>query len=167
MTAAMNGAACVLVKSAISCANKPAQIAATPFKVVITPKRSLKDPASSRCRRWNSVTIQLSITLYISVVERPPNIRPAKSTRIESDRTVKHDMEYATQKKRQAVFRPYRSASDPTKEADIAAARNPVVNRWATVSSDSAFSSWNTRQFQSNAGYLFSYLCTWYRYTAP
>jgi hypothetical protein len=70
--------------------------------------------------------------------------------KIESNSTVKQDKEYDTQKKRQAALRPYRSASDPTKEADMAAARKPVVKRWATVSSESAFSSCCTRQCQSN-----------------
>jgi hypothetical protein len=88
-------------------ANKPARIAMMPFKVVMRPKISLNDPpVSSICCRWYSVTIQLSKTLYINVLDTPPRILPAKRMNIELDKTVKQDKVYATQKNKQAVFRP-------------------------------------------------------------
>ena len=92
--AVMNGAFCVLRKSEIPSANRPAMMATTEFRVVIIPNMSFREPpASSRCWRWYSVTIQLSNTLYIRVVERPPSMRPRKRMRMLSDRIVRQETE--------------------------------------------------------------------------
>jgi hypothetical protein len=134
--AVMKGADWVLAKSVMASAKSPDVIATTPFRVVITPKISLSEPpAPSRCWRWYSVTIQLSKTLYIRVVDIPPIIRPANRIIMLSKRMARHDNEYPMQKAKQPSFRPCLSAREPTKDADIAAARNPVVKRCATVSS--------------------------------
>jgi hypothetical protein len=135
-TAVMKGADCVFAKFVIASANSPAVIATTPFKVVITPNISLNEPPMpSKCCLWYSVTIQLSKTLYISVVEMPPRIRPANNMNMESKRIARQESAYVMQKARQACLRPCLSARDPTNEAEMAAARKPVVKRWATVSS--------------------------------
>ena len=95
---------------------------------------------SSRWAKY-SVTIHDSNTLYMSVVLNPPSSLPMKRTITSSQIFVKQPTAYATQKARQARRRPYLSAKDPTKRAEIAAARKPEVNNAATTDSASPFSS--------------------------
>jgi hypothetical protein len=93
-TAVINGAFSVPVKSVTHSATTPARIATTLFNVVIVLKIPLSvDPGSSGNCLLNSVTIQLSNTLYISVVLTPPSIRPMNRVAISSVRRVRHERE--------------------------------------------------------------------------
>lgn len=77
--------------------------------------------------------------VYCNVVPIPPSILPTKRTLMLSDRTENKEMATMMQYAKQAARRPYLSASEPTKRADRAPARKPVVNRAATISSGKAF----------------------------
>jgi len=93
-TAVMNGAFSVPVKSVTHSAIIPARIATTLFNVVMMLKILLKvDPGSSGNCLLNSVTIQLSKTLYISVVLTPPSMRPTNKMAISSVNRVRQDSE--------------------------------------------------------------------------
>jgi hypothetical protein len=49
------------------------------------------------------VTIQLSKTLYMSVVETHPRMRPRKIMIMSEDKIVQQEREYVIQKNRQAI----------------------------------------------------------------
>lgn len=146
-TAVMKGAFSVPIASVTHSATIPAKMATMLLRVVMVLKMLLSvEPGSSGNKALYSVTIQLSKTLYMSVVATPPRILPINSMAISSVRRARQESEYITQNARQAARRPYRSASFPVKEAATAPARKPVMKRAATTSSASPFSSRNNRQ---------------------
>lgn len=141
-TAAMNGLTLDPVAETSPSPTTPDRIATMLFSVVIIPniESKLRLLLSKPCAKY-SVTIQDSKTLNMSVVLKPPSNLPRKRIRRLLDILVKHPAAYVTQNMRHASRRPYRSARDPKKAADIAAARNPHVNRFATTVSERFFSS--------------------------
>lgn len=77
--------------------------------------------------------------VYCKVVPIPPSILPIKRIWTLSDKTENKDMATMMQYPKQAARRPYLSAREPTKRADTAPARKPVVNNAATTSSGRPF----------------------------
>lgn len=140
--AAIKGLTLVFVAATSPSPITPENIATMLFSVVITPNMESKliSLLSKPCAKY-SVTIHDSKVLNISVVLSPPNSLPAKRTIRSFEIFVKQPTAYVTQNTRQANRRPYRSAKEPTKSADTAAAKNPQVNKLATTVSERFFSS--------------------------
>jgi len=140
--AAIKGLTFVPVAATRLSPTTPEIIATILFTVVIIPNiESRLILLLSRLRAKYSVTIQDSKTLYIRVVLNPPSSLPINSMMTSSEIFVRHPRAYATQKARHASRRPYLSAREPTKRAEIAAERNPQVNKAATTDSARFFSS--------------------------